>query len=128
MKAELLSILRTTKDQAHFDEAKGALGILWDAEGTPQGIRDQILGSLPASCSKSSLKDVLVFDPLHERTPPAGFVKAVVAVAQDEELEDIALVAINVPADLPEDYVPVLSMRGCTIMSKPTFLDESEWR
>lgn len=128
MKAELLSILRTTKDQAHFDEAKEALGILWESDGTPKHVRDQILSSLPASCTKSSLKDVLVFDPLHDRIPPEGFVKAVVAVAQDVELEDIALVAINVPADLPEDYVPVLSMRGCTIMSKPTFLDESEWK
>ena len=128
MKAELISILRTTTDPEEAKEAMAALEVLWDADCTPNSVRASIKESLPTATGLASLKSVLTFDPLYDRIPPAGMRKAVVVVSHDVDQEDISLVAINAPDPLPEGFVPVLSSRGCTIMSPVSFLEDHEWQ
>lgn len=128
MKAELIAILRTTCDKEEAAEALKALEVLWDADGTPDGIRKSITDSLPTTTGLVSLKGVLTFDPLYEYEPPAGMRKAVIAVAHDADQEDIGLVAVNAPDPMPEGFTPVISLRGCTVMSPATFLEDHEWR
>ena len=123
-KARLLKIMRDPgATELEVSAATEALKALWESSGGKPEVLKEILAGLPAK-KEISVKDILVFDPLYPKDPPAGQVKAMLITSKGDRM---FMLAVN----LIEGYVGVPKYSGelyGEVLSGPVLLDDKEWR
>ena len=123
-KARLLKILRDPgATDSEFHTATAALTELWETSGGKPEVLREILAGLPAK-KEINVKDILVFDPMYPKDPPAGQVKAMLITSKGDRM---FMLAVN----LIEGYVGVPKYSGelyGEVLSGPVLLGDKEWR